>query len=332
MRTLIGASGLGPAENSLLDWGSVHGMTEYGVLMQVSGFLERAIDDGRLVPGARGWRARSAELTEEALRQPADDGSSPLAEVLGERVQEWTGRLGRRGIVLPDDLSTALAEPQPSLAPVGETLEPLRWLLEQIGPGMKLTTSGYLPTAVVHAADERFGLRPWPAYPVRSESDLPDLSWIRAVLERARLVTKARGRLSLSAKGKSALHDPAGLARSALGVVFDETTWEGDGAVFQACWLLAATKPGRSERDSVLHRYLTSRWAIGPRSAPEDISPHQVYSALWGFDGLARCCDWYEPETADDYGRSPELTEQGRVAVLAGLRMAAQAPKQRPMF
>lgn len=328
MRSLIAASGLDPADNSLVVWGAVHGMNEYAAMMEVSRSLELAVEEGRIIPGSRGWHKKAIELTEQALRHQRGDGSSPLSDVLGERVAGWAQRMTRRGLDLPDDLLAALADPQPRLDEVGESLEPLRWLLEQAAEGMRLTTSGYLPVAVVRAADERFGLRPWPEYRVHSESDLPLLSELRAILEQTRLVTKARGRISLSAKGKKAIHDPDLLARVVFGLVFDETTWEGDGAVFQAYWLLQPTGPGETadvrgkDRDAALHEYLSGRWAVGSRLAPVSISPYQIYSSLWRFQALAGPCGWSDPE----------LTERGRAAAVAGLRVAAQRPRDQPFF
>lgn len=56
LRRLMERSGVDPLETDLLAWGDIQGMAEHAASWTVSRALEAAVEDGRLVPGTRGWR------------------------------------------------------------------------------------------------------------------------------------------------------------------------------------------------------------------------------------------------------------------------------------
>lgn len=79
------------------------------------------------------------------------------------------------GPVLPR-LSTPIDVPDS----VDASLEPLRWLLHQVGEGVTMTQAGYLPKALVLAANDRFRWFDLPGFSVRTEHDLPQLAHLHS--------------------------------------------------------------------------------------------------------------------------------------------------------
>ena len=219
LRRLLDTSGVEPPRTQRLEWGRFQGMDENRASWVVSTELERAIDSGRLVPGARGWRSVAVAVTDETLLAPGPDGSgaSLLLSVLHERRASWLRDAARDGVVVPAPLVAALTGPpgddatttgRPSEEEVA-SLEPLRWLLEQVGPGAALTQAGLLPTALVRAADERFH---WssdgPLRRIRGESDLPEVATLHELAREQRLLAVRKGRIAVTATGRAALANP----------------------------------------------------------------------------------------------------------------------------
>ncbi len=58
----IEASGLEPPDTPLLEWSDLMTIEESLEREAVGELLERAIDDGHLVPGEKGWKERQVEL------------------------------------------------------------------------------------------------------------------------------------------------------------------------------------------------------------------------------------------------------------------------------
>ena len=98
-RELLDRSGIEPPDTDLLAWGNVMGLDEARVREQVAIALEEAAEDGRLSPGAPGFRRRQARVADAALAEPWEgrDGCSRLQAVHAERFERWVVRGHARG-------------------------------------------------------------------------------------------------------------------------------------------------------------------------------------------------------------------------------------------
>ena len=98
-RELLDASGLEPPDTDLLAWGRVMGFDEARVRDVVATALEQATEDGRLTPGARGFRRARDEVADAALLEPWEDDPrrSRLQAVHAERLDRWVKRGCARG-------------------------------------------------------------------------------------------------------------------------------------------------------------------------------------------------------------------------------------------
>ncbi|WP_112467940.1 hypothetical protein [Streptomyces triticisoli] len=197
------------------------GIDEAVARSNASRLLEQALDDGALVPGARGYAAARIKRLERWLTppHPAHDGRTPLDAVHSERRRTWAeappaARRRLRGTVT-DLLSVAPEAP-------ADTAEPLRWLLESVGDGVTLTQAGHLPRALVIEAAERYD---WylPGMVPRTEYDVVRLAELHGLARAARRLAKRHRKLALTARGRQHLADPALLQATAAHV------WFGDG-------------------------------------------------------------------------------------------------------
>lgn len=330
MRRMLMDSGVHPMDTSLLVWGDIQGMTEYATSVAVSRALEQAVDAGQVVPGARGWRAAAAAVTDRVLNEPSPTASgSRLDQIHQERRTTWIEEVRRRGLPLPDQVVDQLTTPLTELiAAITPSLEPVHWLLDQIGEGVRLTQAGYLPTALVKAFDQRYGQRvvAWP-HPAQRESDQHDLAALRELLERRRLLTKARGRLTVSAAGRRARANDALLVEAVTEAIFDITTWYGDAALALAVIHLAHGPGSPAHRDvhEQLVAYLSARWARGSRTHSTALTVDDVRFAHLGFSRLAGVFDWQEPSI--DYETYPALTHAGHAVCLFAVIRAAHGPR-----
>ncbi|MEP7025088.1 MAG: hypothetical protein ABJB47_15105 [Actinomycetota bacterium] len=141
-------------------------------------------------------------------RSPDESLPSPLAELVGA-VRTSAGKRQLRRLI--DD---ALAEPpgQVDAAVMEQMVSPFTWLLNRVGDGgITLTSAGYLPPAYVAAAMTDLGLREeWPGEGNRENLTIPILH-LRESATKMGLLRKHRGRLVLTARGRSATADPSAL-------------------------------------------------------------------------------------------------------------------------
>ena len=338
LRRLMEDSGVEPPDTQLLAWGDVQGMEEYAASWRVSRALESAIEDGRLVPGARGWKRVAEGVAEATLLGPAapDDERPLVSVVIAERCADWLRTAGFRKLEVGEELQALVQDPAShegpqraeELAAVGATLEPLQWFLGQVGDGVMLTQAGYLPKALALAADERydwFDLKP--KFTVRGERDLLELTELRELARDQRLVTLRHRRLSLSAQGRRVLADPAALAEVALRHLCREGTWLGDtGLAVGAHLLQHGDGPVlRDDLDSAVAAYLGTHWRYG--STPVRVP--DVASTTYQVLRLARVFGWAREPHPHAWREAPVLTPDGRRAFLAGIRAVARAPRRR---
>lgn len=218
---LLERSGIEPPDTDLLAWGEVMGPAEARVRAQVATALEVAIEDGRLTPGATGFRRQQAQVADAALGEPweQDEALTRLQVVQAERLEHWLqhGRWGggpqRRAILEP--VAAVLFVDTPPIEPViaSNALAPALWLLERAQDGIRLTQTGALNRALVREVVERWP--DWwygdPSRPPYREHDVALLRELHGLLLRLRLVRRAGRRLITTTRGRTLHDDPAAL-------------------------------------------------------------------------------------------------------------------------
>jgi hypothetical protein len=303
-----------------LSWGQVMGIQEALARANLERRLEQALDEGELDPEARTFPAARRRLVQHWLTtaQPVFEGRAALEAVRRERRELWaaappTERRALLAAVLP-----ALEEP--AVAP-GDTAEPLRWLLGQIGDGVTLTQAGYLPRELVVAAFARYPH--W--YPIgkgpRSEADLFQLADLHELARTHRLVTKRHRTLKLSAAGRAQLMDHQLRQHTAALAWLGTTAAERQLAESALCALWAEPRPRADLRDAI-HPVLAAGLTHGDGTAMEGKDTERL---LWRFWHTGRELGYLEPERSIDAPIS--LSATGRPAALAALHFLAEGPR-----
>ena len=181
-----------------------------------------------------------------------------------------------------------------------------------------------MPTALVLEANDRFGWFDLFGFTLRTETDLTELATLNQLARRARLITKNRRGLSLSAAGRRALGDPSLLWRTVVADIFTAGTYEGEGAALAAATLVNANRPVlRQTVEARVGAGLVGRWRT---ASGETLEQWSGFDAAREFGLLAGVFDWIEQ---DDEGqnRTWALTSSGRQAALMGLQFQARTPR-----
>jgi len=329
MKAAFPSSGVVPPDTPLMRWGSVLGVVEHSASRRVSQALEQAIDAGELLPGERGWKQQAARISEASLTMPHIDlhGGTMRQAVCRERAERWAaGSPAAREALLTPMLP--LLDGDVSIpAEAGDCLTPLRWLLENVGDGATLTQAGWLPKALVLAANDRFGWFDMFGFQLRTETDMPELATVNELARRARLITRKGRKVALSATGRRALGDPGVLWRIVIAGIFATGRYEGEGAAQAAATLVRPTAPLPDNTvEAKVGAGLQGRWRTASGDALDEWSglyatrEYRVFSEVFG---------WFE-EDGDWQNRTLTLTPPGRQAALLGLQLQAQAPRNRP--
>ena len=330
MQRLIDQSGVYPIDTGLVTWSAVMGMAEFEANCNASLALERAIDEGRLAPGAPGWRKTAAQIVDDALRQALRDRKGTVLDtILTERAEAWSSGGSASRTRLLRAMLPSLLEPLEVPDDSGQSMEPLAWLLGEVGDGLKLTPGGRLPRSLLLRADSRYHWFEHHAYgSIRLEEDLQQVRALHDLSRRTRLVTLRNGRLSLSTAGRLALADPGRLWRVAVEGLFDPSEPPGDAAAIWSALLLSGAEGPVPERDAREQTVTILRERWHPTSGGV-ASPHELYWATWDFAVLAPVFGWVD-QTGEFSDTQWTLTSAGRTAVRAGLRGAATAPRAHP--
>jgi len=320
------ASGIRPPDIDELEWDSVMGMVESDALSSTAELLELAIASGELVPGARGWKRRQADLVRAHLTTPRIElgGRTWLDGTAEERLDTWldTHRRSatRRRILEP--LAAAARAPADLPSGFDDPLPRVRWFLGELADGQPLTQTGNLGRAFVQEAAPRFG---WDfRNPPRTEDELFDLHQLRHLAQRVGLARRLGRKLALTPKGRAALGDPKLLLRgTARGLLPDHQFAAELGQLTLA--LLVEREVHTDELDAVLGEVVAEvGWRATDTGAPptqHDISWawHQTTNLLRALDVLSTGGGW------DD--RSYALTPAGRVLALEALHQRATGPR-----
>ncbi len=202
-------SGIEPPSTELFTWGTSLGPAESFAQEAVADTLELAVAAGELVPGTRGWRDRQSELTLSVLTSPRTElrGETPYEGVLTERLGRWVRgarSTTRSSMIAP--LAGRLLEPVVPLAGAAARalLQPLDWLLTEVGEGLTLTAAGYLPPRTVARALDALGWREELIGASHREVDAYPVLVLREAATRLGLVRRRGSRLLLTPTGRAA--------------------------------------------------------------------------------------------------------------------------------
>jgi hypothetical protein len=319
-------------DTDLLVWGPLFGTDEAIALDACERALEASIVAGELVPGSRGSKATAIEITDRTLTAPLDfpPGQTLLTAVVTERVTTWIRSWRTPDLqALRESVANRLLVATPIPDGAEAVTAPMRWLLDQVGDGVTLSQSGYLPRAMVLDAAERFAWWEWDK-PPRSEADLFQLADLRHLATDLRLLAKKAKKLTVTPKGRAALADPEAMwsvVVEGLGGAhqFEQTIAE--------CVAMVLLK-GPALRDSLVDRVAPMVLSLGWRAAGDPVDIVHVRHAVldcaraWASIGVI---DWrrtrYEPGTSRQLEPSSKrLTDVGEVAAVAYLRSRATGP------
>jgi len=319
------ASGIHPPDIDELEWGAVMGMIESDALSSTAELLELAVASGDLVPGARGWKQRQADLVRAHLTTARIElgGRTWLQAITEERIDTWlsTHRSPTRRRML-EPLAAAVRAPAELPPAIDDPIPRLRWFLGELADGQQLTQTGNLSRAFVQAAAPLFG---WDfANPPRTEDELYDLHQLRHLAQRLGLARRSGRKLALTPKGRAALGDAELLMRTtARGVLPDHQFAAALGEIVLA--LLIDREVHAGELDAVLSDVVAE---VGWRATDTGLPPdehdiswawHQTTNLLRALDVLSTGGGW------DD--RSYALTPAGRTLALEALRHRAIGPR-----
>lgn len=187
----------------------------------VAEMLEEAVDDGQLVPGAKGWLERQSELVQSYLLAPDAIQTTPLARIHAARRHAWLERATddeQRALLAA---ATPTSDELPTLAEAEAAVEPLLWLLGRLAEGVKLTQTGALPRVLVREAVERY-----PAWwdddlfgPPHREADVYPLEVLHTLIDELGIARPRRGVLKLGPRGRALRADPVGLLRAIVSMI-----------------------------------------------------------------------------------------------------------------
>ena len=328
LKRLGDSSGVEPLDTDLVVWGDVFGIAEADARSAASEALEAAIDAGSLVPGAPRWKAEAARVADASLQGGDSGGSGTRLERLrAERAQTWAGRAGTRRVGFLEPVVALLPREVGVPPDAAASLEPLMWLLRHVGDGVTMTQAGYLPKALVVAANTAFGWFDLPGCSVRTEHDVPELALLHELARGARLLTKRGRRLTLSASGQRSLDDPDLLWHNVIHYMFDGARFEGDGAGLYAACLLENDEPqDRQAIQTQVGDVVREKWQAG---SGESLGQHAGLLATRDVQLLGRVFGW---SVADGSPMAPRirLTDTGREAAWLGLQTQAWGPRSRP--
>lgn len=245
------ASGLAPPELDDFAFGTVMGLVESGAFDAVADHLELAIASGALVPGARGWKARQAELVRQhlALPQVGLAGRSIREAVVDERVERWVSDVrdpAHRSRV--ESIAAEVRVPPPVPAGVDDPLPSLRWLLDALADGQRLTKTGNLNRAFVREAAPHFAWD-WPS-PPNFEHDCFTLVEVRALAQRAGLARASKGVLVRTKEGARRAADAGALWERVARFVLPRSRYERAGGEALLVLLAASPVVGSDELDA----------------------------------------------------------------------------------
>jgi hypothetical protein len=203
------SSGVDPPDTPVLTWGEARGPVEQAVHAATGRILEEAIDAGTLVLTGPEVETTRESLTMLILRSPAEGMPGTwYSQIFEERLTAWLtagGSQTRRELLVRVRPEVA-KPPKPDRC---QELAPLQTLLEAcVGDGVRLTRSGYLPTALVHDLVEL--MRACVDHPGKGnrESSWPPVGALRLIATELELISQVGNWLYLDPSAWDYFEDP----------------------------------------------------------------------------------------------------------------------------
>ena len=334
LRAALASSGIEPPDTDALEWGSVMGLEEARLREEVALELERALEEGQLELGERGFERRQAGFVANWLRSPRTDrdGRAPIDLISEERLAYWTRQGSDERQALLAAVLPLLRKPEPAEAPppaIGAP-EPLTWLLDAASGGIALTQTGALNRALVRAAAERFPDW-WNAElhgsPHR-EDDVYSLCEVHKLARRLRLLRRSGRKLFLTRQGERLRLDPAGLFHLCASRLIAADGFEAAAQELAAAVLMSGQTVDRDGLESVVHAAIV---ADGWTACGEPPGVHEVAAAAAGLLRLTEALGLveYDYEYDGESGttrRELKPTAAGREGLRLALRWRGLQP------
>ncbi len=323
-------SGVDPPDLEDFTWGDVMGLEEVAARATAERALEEAMTQGKLTPGASGWRAVAMVVTAAVLDSPhpALPGQTHRTAVLTERLDDWVRTMERSSPAL-HALRTRqvnrLLHPIPVPGDVAERIEPITWFLDGVDQGARLTQAGYLPTTMVREGWERFSWDlGWTDRPPRSETEVVQLHELHVLLRRLGAVRRRGRDLRLTRLGGRMGGDPEVAWRvSAAGL----SDGEWPRAVAEVFTLLLLEG---EQRDRKLKTQATT--ILGEAGWRSDGEPPDTTTVASAWSVTRRPLSVLGGVAGGGDRRSPitTLTGLGEATLLEQIRAEAAGPRSRP--
>jgi hypothetical protein len=278
----LASSRIEPPDTNALEWGSVMGLEEARLRDEVVLELERALEEGQLELGERGFERRQAGFVADWLRRPRADryGRAPIDLISEERLAHWARQASDERQALLAPVVPLLREPTGAPSPAGVP-EPLTWLLDAASGGIALTQTGALNRALVRAAAERFPDW-WNAElhgsPHR-EDDVYSLCEVHKLAWRLRLLRRSSRKLFLTRQGERLRLDPGGLFHRCASRLIAAEGFEAAAQELAAAVLMSGQTVDRDVLESVVHAAIV---ADGWNAGGEPPAVHEVAAAAAG--------------------------------------------------
>ncbi len=335
MSKAMQGSGIEPPDIDDFAWGQVMGIGESTARSAVEDALERAIAEGELTVGGRGWRRRQTEITAATLDSdhPVETDQSWRTVVVAERVQYWVeGSVGRAPSLaqLRGGVADRLLHPIDPPADVADVVAPIVWFLEAFGETQPLTQAGYLPRELVQRLHREASWHDPAALDrtPRSELDSGLVHYLRGWSQAAGVLRKHKKTLRRTPLGASAVSD-VGVAWGLLTGNLADDPW--DRFVVETAGLVMLDRGveiGRSELFAVVAQMASELgWSTivdGVRRVPGE---REVSQAFFGALLVLKVCG-VVVESGEWSDRRFVLSEAGVVTMLAATRASAVRPRE----
>jgi len=335
-RKAVDASGIEAPDTERLTWGEVMSSEESDARDHVAVTLERAIAEGDLRPGARGWRVRQRALTDAALQSQVPDhpgGQDWLQLVTTARIVRWIEQRrspGRRTLI--GAIEAQLLHPVEPPDGVGEVVGPLRWLLQRAadGGGVALTEQHNLSRPVVQAMCERFGW--WDerrgAAPMR-EDDVLEVAVVDELARDHRWVRRAGRTLQATQAGTALADSDAAAWRGLAGAIATPGGFEGFARECALLVLLDTDDEIGRRPLLVALAELAGEAGWHDRSSGRGPTPEALAPVVVPLLTVLQTFGLHEQRDVPRSGRFDRLTAAGRVTALEVLRVRATGPQHR---
>jgi hypothetical protein len=323
-------SGINPPDLGDFQWGDMSAIEEASAHEAVMQALEHAMDDGRMTPGTRGWRSTAKAITQEVLDSPHPEipGQSWRSAILTERAHSWLRILEGRSRELQSLLSETVNRLlSPILPPsdLEEHLAPATWFLDYVGDGLKMTGAGFLPTAMVRDAADRFGWdKGWSNDPPKKESDSRELMTMHQLLLDAGGVRHRKGDVMRTKIG-SEMAENAEYAWRTIAASLTPYEWLASVAQIYTLLLL----DGEDEEDVLCGRARAILIDYGYRSGDEPPDQWAVKGAWRHVSNPLKVLDGLI-ESGHYPSSTITLTPFGEATLLERLRLDITGPLRRP--